>query len=491
MAFLLENKIKSNGKNIYRYEEEFLFEDSEILVENGLEVVNLLLPYVPTEQDESIVYSDWSGRYDHKRGLERACIQIIKKANAAIITLEPEVFLDRYEEFMGKGNYLYNEIILDALYRLPEKYSDRVITYLCSDFDNNIFDKTSGNVDQLLLTKQILGKHSKSCSENVMNALERTVLSYISPQAKEQYQNRINYNRGKNGYTVYWSFWGDLQKEILEVLPYDRLSNQAKDLIRVLNRKFPKGTTKYKYFDGHSGWVSSPIAGKKLNNKSWLKILTNKKLNHKNHSQLKEVPGGFIESSIEEFARSLSNDVSEEPERMIKLFLLNDEEILDLYIDSLLSGVAHSKVLDNVPAELLETIIIKYPYDYISHRADYICSIIENRKNVKWSQKILDILKDIAINHKDPEFGKPNVTNSKDKEMRSFDMLQSNAINCVRGRAALTIAKLLWNNSSLFGQFKDTIEKLTLDENPAAKFASLFPLWPSYNTDREWASVKI
>ena len=75
--------------------------------------------------------------------------------------------------------------------------------------------------------------------------------------------------------------------------------------------------------------------------------------------------------------------------------------------------------------------------------------------------------------------------------MRSFDMLQSNAINCVRGNAAQAIAQLLWNDSSLFKQFKDTIGKLTLDENPAVKLASLFALWPSYNIERDWASDKI
>jgi hypothetical protein len=86
---------------------------------------------------------------------------------------------------------------------------------------------------------------------------------------------------------------------------------------------------------------------------------------------------------------------------------------------------------------------------------------------------------------------KPNVTNNEDKEIRSFDMLQSNAINCVRGNAAQAIAQLLWNDISLFKQFKNTIEKLTLDENTAVKFASLFALWPSYNIERDWTSDKI
>lgn len=491
LVLLLENKIKGKEKNIYKYEEEFLYEDSEILIVNGMEVVNLLLPYIPTEKDVRLSFSDWSGRYFHKRGLERACIQIIRKANAAIIALKPETFLERYKEFMGKGNDLLNEIILDGLYRLPDIYSDVVITYLCSDFDSNIFDKTSGNNDKLFLAKQTLGKHSKYCSEDIFAILEKTVLSYLSPQAKDILRCRIDYNRKKNGYKIYRSFWGDLQKEILEVLPYNRLSDQAKDLIRVLNRKFPKGTTLYKYSDGHGGWVSSPIAGKKLNNTKWFEVLTNKKLKHKRHSCWKEVPGGIIESSIEEFARSFSNAVSEEPLRMVNLALSNKEEIFDVYIDSLFSGVAYSKTLDNVPVELLEKMIFRYPYDYTSHRADYICSLIENRKNEEWSQKVLNILKDIEINHKNPEIGKPNVTNNEDKEMNSFNMLQSNAINCVRGKAAQAIAQLLWKDSALFEQFKDTIEKLTLDDNPAVKLASLSALWPSYNVERDWASEKI
>ncbi|MGM0830245.1 MAG: hypothetical protein ACQEU4_18640 [Bacillota bacterium] len=488
LAFLLEYKIKSKGKSIYKYEEEFLFEDSEILINNGVEVVNFLLPYVPAEKNGSLRYSDWSGRYSYKRGLERACIQIIKKANAAIIYRKPETFFNRYREFLGNSNEIYNEIILDGLYRLPERYSDDVISYLCSDLNSKIFDKTSGNGDELLLAKQILEKHSRHCSENIFNLLEERVLSYLSPQSKDRYRSRIDFNKEKNGYIVYWSFWGDFQKEVLEVLPYNRLSDQAKNLLHTLIRKFPNGTTLYKYSNGSGGWVSSPVEGKKLNNKKWLDILTNTKIGHKSLSTWKEVSGGIIENSIEQFASSFSNAVSKEPERMIDLVISYKDEVLDEYVDSLFSGLASSKDLDNVQVELIESMILAFPYDYTSYRANYICSIIQNRKNVKWSQEVLDILKDIAIKHKNPETNKPNITNNEDKEMRSFYMLQSNALNCVRGNAAQAIAQVLWNDTSLFRQFKDTIEKLALDENPAVKLASLFALWPSYNIERNWAS---
>ncbi len=490
-AFLLENKLNRHAQTFYRYEEEFLVEDSEFLIEKGIEVINLLLPYLPTLDDENTFFSDWSGRYSYRRGLERSCIQILKKANAAVIASNPETFWERYKEYMGTGNDLYNEIILDALSMLPTSFSNAIVEYLCSDFDKNIFERTSGNGDELLLAKQVLARHSEHCGSVIFDVLEKTVVGYVSPRAKERYQRRIEFNREDNGYVVYWSFWGDLQYELLEVLPYNRLSDKSKDLINVLRRKFSNGTTLYKYSHGHSGFVSSPVAEKKLSNKKWIDILTNDKLRKKHASRWKEISGGFVESSIESFSSSFSNAVSEEPERMIKLMLSCNNTILDTFIDSLFSGVAYSKTLKIVPLNMLEEMILKFSFDFTSHRAGFICTIIENSDRSEWSQEILDFLKDIAINHINPEIGKPNVTNYEDKEMRSFDMLQSNALNCVRGKASRAIAQLLWKDSNLLMQFKNTIEKLILDENPAVKLASLFALWPSYNIDKDWASEKI
>lgn len=73
---------------------------------------------------------------------------------------------------------------------------------------------------------------------------------------------RIEYNKEKNGVKVYWSFCGDLQKELLEILAFDRISFETIEMIKVLNRKFPNGT-RYLARDGiQSGIVRSPISGK-------------------------------------------------------------------------------------------------------------------------------------------------------------------------------------------------------------------------------------
>lgn len=491
IVFILESKNNSNLRNNSTYDEEVLYEDALLFRENSLEVINLLLPFIPIERDNVWHLNNWSGRYAQIIDIERTCVQIIKKANASLIELNPQLFWESYQEYMGMGCYVFNEIILDGLYHLPVLYSDDIINYLCNDFDKNIFDETSGNGDKLLLVKLVLGKYGKTCSRIVFNKLEKTVIRYLSPGAKDLYKSRIKCNREKNGYVVFWSFWGDLQKEILETLPNERLSGEAKDLIGVLQRRFPTGTEKYKYSKGHGGWVSSPVAGKKLSNENWLEILTNKKIKEKDHYRTKQVPGGFIENSIEQFSSSFRNAVSEEPERMIRLVFSHSKEISDVHIDSLFSGVAHSQSLKNVSIDLLEEMILKYPSDNTSYRANYICTIIEKRETGGWSPLICSILKDIAVNHNNPEIERPNVTKIGDAEMASFDMLQSNAINCVRGNAASAIAQLLWKDMSLLNEFRDTIEKLVADENPAVKLASLYALWPSYNIDREWAAERI
>ena len=102
------------------------------------------------------------------------------------------------------------------------------------------------------------------------------------------------------------------------------------------------------------------------------------------------------------------------------------------------------------------------------------------------TDKTIELLKYIATNHIDPILGKPNVTNDKDAEIKSIEMLQSNSLNCTRGAAARTIAHLLYKRKELFEQFKETIKKLSQDENPVVRFASLHCLYTSYYINKEW-----
>lgn len=486
LRLLLQNKLKNQATNNHDYGEDFFIKDSETLINKGQEVIEILLPCVPLKDDGSLLYSDWSGNTIHRKTLERACIQLIKKANAAIICSDPQLFWEKYKHYMGKNFQLFNEIILDGFTYMPKQYSDKIIGYLAENIGNNTISDTDNASDKLLLAKKVLAIHANYCDMSIYQQLESQIIHYTSPQAKDTYIRRVDFSKEEGNPNVYWSFWGDLQFELLRELPEKRLSKAAKELLLVLGRKFPNGKTKYTDSFSPNGWVKSSVSGKELTPQRWLEILTNKKLNHKKSTRWTEVYGGFIENPLERFSDTFRDVVSKNTVEMIELVLSNKDTILEGFIDSWLSGIAYSDSIENISDDLLKKVLLCFPCDDKSQRARYFTDIIEKRRDIIWPQEILNTLIEIAINHKDPELGSPNITSKDDKEMKSVEMLQSNAINCVRGSALQAIGALLWTHDSLFENFKNTIEKLTQDENDAVKFATLYCLWPSYNLDREW-----
>lgn len=489
IKFWIEYNISNKNKRLYRYEEELVDEESDIIIKNDEEIINMLLPYIPVEIDE--YFGKWTGRYKYSIGIERAAINIIKKANNNLIKNQPEKFWNIYEKYMGKGYPLFNEFILEGFENLPEQYSDKIIEYFCDNFEKNIFEQTSGNNDKLLTTKKVLMKHSKTCSIENYRKLESIIYYYNQKNSIELYKDVRAYKLNYTCRKMPWDWWGNLQVELLAYLCKDRINKKTKELMMVLNRKFDNGSNYFHYSDGHSGSVWSPVSGKKLSDKQWLKILSNSKIKKKEGYNWKEVEGGFIESSLREFSVSFSSATSNEPNRMIDLVLNNKGIIIDDYIDALYNGIHMGEKLDEVPNEKIEVLLKEFPCDNASYRANSFCWIIEKKKDTNWSKYTLEIIKNIAINHRDPELGKTNVTNEKDTEIKTIEMLKSNSLNCTRGAAARTISHLLYNRNELLEDFKETIIKMTNDENPVVKFASLSCLYTAYYIDKEWASPMI
>lgn len=485
IKFWLNYNISNKNKRLYKYEEELVNEESEIIIEKDEEVINMLLPCIPQNTDG--YWGKWSGRNKFSLGIERTAVNIIKKANNNLIKRLPENFWNIYERYIGKGYPIFNELILEGFEKLGDNYSDKIIDYLCDDFEKNIFDISSGNMDELLITKKILNKHLKTCSKRCFEKIENKIYYFYEKDSIEMYKRVREYKMNYICKKMPWDWWGNLQVELIPFLPEERLSKKTKELYNILQRRFKNGSNYYRYSEGHSGSVWSPIAKKKLSDKQWIRLLSNEKLREKDNHNWKEVEGGFIESNLREFCTSFSHTVSNEPKRMIELVLSNSTIILNEFIDALYSGLQTSEKLDEIPIKLIEKIFERFPCDNISYRAQSICWILEKKEDTNWSNKTLEMLRSIAINHKDPILGKPNVTDDKDKEIKSIEMLQSNALNCTRGAACRAISHLLYNRKELIEGFKETIQKLSQDENSVVRFASLYCLYTSYYIDKEWS----
>lgn len=170
---------------------------------------------------------------------------------------------------------------------------------------------------------------------------------------------------------MYWSFWGDLQYELLRYLPKESISSKAKELLRILDRRFHKGTSRYCNISGPSRWIKSRVSGKNISKRQWLQIITNSKLKNQNQHRWLEVKGGFIESSYQTYAGDFRCAVEQHPQEMIELVLKNKERVLPAFVDSLFLGVELSGKLEEIDSEVIERLLVEFPCNMESHRAWY------------------------------------------------------------------------------------------------------------------------
>lgn len=129
-----------------------------------------------------------------------------------------------------------------------------------------------------------------------------------------------------------------------------------------------------------------------------------------------------------------------------------------MYVDDFRSAVQQE------PQTMIGLVLEHKNKDLKTHRASYFCEIIEKMNSNVWSAEVLNQLKHIALKHENPALEQPNVTSPEDKEMKSCQMLSSNALNCVRGQAARAIGNLLWEDKILFTEFRAVIEGLVVDK---------------------------
>lgn len=484
ISFGLQNKTE----NFENYAAELMHIKDSFEVGDAEFILKELLPYVPKERAWEVKYSNWSEMSSPKINLERVSVNLVKRANKILINTLPDTFWHIYEPYMGKGYYVFNEIILTGLVQLPSQYSNRVIYYLCENLSENLFDYTSGKDEPLELAKEIIRKHVEFCSRDAFLMLENAIYRYISPNAIKRYKRRIEINKEKEDEPIYWSFWGELQYELLPCLPKEKTSKQVKMLLDVLERRFNKEKL-YRNLRGHSGWVKSPISGKNIGKAQWGRIITNEILKTKTSSVA--VKGGFIESSYEMYISEFQMAVRNRTLEMIQLVLENKDRVFPEFIDAMFSGIEMSENLKDIEPDIIEKILLVFPCDKRRERAIYFCEIIGKLDDVNWNFDILKQLEKFALDEYALEEEKTSIIKTTDKDEETCKDLNSKVYSSVRGSALKAMGQLLWKNTTLFSGFKNIIEIVIKDENLIVKFAALCVIWPAYNIERDWAKEKI
>lgn len=430
----------------------------EIIIQNPNEIINLLLPCLIKKDEYKVFF---------RKSLYDVCISILIQANKQLFSKEINTD-DIYSVFMNYNSRYVDEVMFKSSLYMSSKWSEKIINHFIEKivmFDNN---------EMIWVASKVLEKHAEFCSKKTYLKLEDRIIHYNSHVKKKRYKNQL-----KNSMFL----WGNFQLELLKILPKNRISRKAEDLLSVLKRKFKNKPTYHDYSIIRSGVEKSPVDNKDLSNKSWLQIITNQKLRNRSslNSKFDEENKIFISNSIIQFSDSFRTVVSNNPKEMTMLVLDNRDDILDEFIESWYLGLVQSPHLDSIEPKLLEKITLAYSYKNNSVISRAICDIIKKYEPYEWSYDICKMISDIALSTN--EFD--SQISGIELDSNSVEFLQFYAMNSNKAIAIRVISKIIYNKKDYLTVFEDTIDKLILEKSEVTRFYVLTLLPYYYKIDKE------
>lgn len=476
ICLLLDKFQDSDNSNRFYSESKKFDEDSHNYIDkNCIKIVQILLPYLKKYSENNS--TKYNPTLKERDSLQRYYLHLLNEANKCLISKHPEIFWETYSNYMGNGDYLYNEVILDAMYYLPTNYFDTCIEYLLADFDKTLFEKSQGHSSKLFLAKRLISKVTQRCSLEMYDKLEEQIIHYVSPEAKQRLARRIETNKSQNDVRVFWQFWGDLQYRLLSVLPKERMSKEAIELLKVLERS---NSFSDSFYDSHCGSVVSPLQGKNISAKSWRNILISPKGETK--CRWDSERNIFIESSPRELATDFRSTVSKNPKEYVSLFLnlSSNHKINEHYIDGLLGGIVDLEKIPDTVLSDLEFILLNFVNENNWENLYYFFRVIEKHANIEWSEKVLE-----RLNY----YLKKTDLDALDKfnENQTLENFLQQSYSTLRGHGIHALTKLIENSATNILYFKDTILSLAKDKTDYVRMNSIVLLAAILDIDEQFA----
>ena len=409
--------------------------------------------------------------------IAREAVDLVKDSLKILAITNPEEALRCVSKAGKFRNGISNELALSTLLEIPSDYSNASIEWILSDFDYHILDCISNEYDYLSTCKNVLKKHSQSCSRELFSQLEDRICTWKGDRERfiENYKYRINVNRTPRQAPVFWPAWGHLQKALLPFLSPDRIEQKTKDLLIVLNRNDWVRSNNY-----HAGILSGPARSvvstihqnaTRLSDKTWLEIINaNVDEQHSGFREKKEDNAFYYESSHWAFAQDLGFCVKNDPTRYAKLLLKFPQDCFPGYYSSVLYSLGNLDV-QAIDFSLLCDVIrhsIKCSSDTIPMA---ITHIINEHVEKTWPKDITAYLVKISTGNLKP-IGNENISTSSDADpFPSPDDMEIAALNSPRGAAVDTIGSILLNHPESLEMFVPIIETLMQDESDVIRFA--------------------
>jgi len=418
-------------------------------------------------------------------------IDLLIAAGKRLAAEMPEKLMEYIQKTETCESRFVEKILSKVYINLPERFANNGVLWLLENL--NRLSLGDEDVEHAWMPAfQLIEALSPHCSLDVFKDLEDALTTYISHEDKSMAKSY----RGQTKHGVYFDFWGRVQYILLPALSPARRNESTNKLIAVLVRKYENYSKESLYGTHHSkgGGIGSTLGPnlKRISNKAWLKIISNKKVPiDGNYRSWRQVDAeNVLESSIWQFASSLSVAARWYPERFGRLGLEFPADTHPRYVSAILDAMMLSKpdkafppdVISSWEAASIKTVLAvldKFRNHDEAYLALNFCRLIKNRASENWPDYVIDKVVDIALNHKDFDI--------ELKDEATANEILNKTINSVRGVATEALAKLLWNHPCLFARYKSSVDALVLEANPVVAVAVIEVLLPVCNFDRNKA----
>ncbi|WP_336029421.1 hypothetical protein [Acinetobacter pittii] len=465
------------------------------------DVLRIFLPFLDQYFAEPLIKDfdtfKWSEEYAVRTSFEtfiyKALFTLVIKASQNMALQSTELF-QLLIPLKNNPNLIFNRIYGNALLNLDIEHADFVIEWLLNASNHKLKLGNDYEEPVWILAGKLIEKFSPHCNQKNFEQLENTIYYFPLDYELKEIKWYLEVTR-KNHYIPYW---GKTQYHLLPKLDLSRISQKAKQLITILNRKFEKYTDNDFCHRSNNlvSTIKSPIKDiAKLSDKAWKKLILTDPEEFKGFKFDQE----STECSIQQFSSNFRSAVNAEPKRFAEFALTLPKNIHQDYINALYAGLSENS-LDQVPEHLKEQ-WTPCPIDLIEQVIDHFSSINYSRALQKLlsgrvkllSPKYLKLLEDIALSADDPLPNKLNIHRggqpNQIDEISSHD-LSGNTLNCTRGSAYRGLAEKFWNDQEYALSHKYLIENALNDEHAAVRMATADLLLPMYNYERNYAFQK-
>lgn len=402
----------------------------------------------------------WGHRYPGGPSAEDAALAAMEAALGALAQNEPQAF-DRFSRLLRASESETAQYLLVRAYASSgEQHADEAVEYLLEEPRRL---ETGYANESHWATRELLAAATLHCSPENLGKLEDLVLGYYS-----------EWELGAES----WDWRGHAQLTLLGGIEPSRLSSAAAGRLKEWRQKFGGDAKKPSPRFLIASDVGPPISeeeAKAMTDEEWLAAV----LRYPDGRRKVDRP---FDRDAHDLSGVLERRVKEEPARFAELVLRFSDDAHPYYFDAVLRGLAE---VGTDPGTLLR--VCRRCHQLPERPCGrWMCDAVVKATDRALPEELLKIVAWYAT--EDPDPGREVWRDESPGEQAYYGGSPLGAgINSTRGKAATTIASLIWADAELVSFFLAAMDRTVRDPSIAVRSCAAMTLASVLNHDRDLA----